>query len=133
MKIKFDNRREFHRINYYKQVSLIIVGNKYDNCQSKNLSLTGMFVTGDFPQQLAGNCLLSISQETKKEKTHLWTSGKVVWCNEEGIGLKFTSMILPNYMSLVSTLINNAKQPSIILKEFPKICPFEIKACDYQN
>jgi len=126
MKIKLENRRKFHRINFDAQVRLDCVGDQHNHCQIKNLSLTGMFVTGDFQQQQSKDCLISISHKTKSDKITLAASGTVVWGNDEGIGLKFTSMTHASYMLLVSTLINNAEQPSIVLHEFPKNSPFEI-------
>ena len=126
MNIKFENRRKFHRINFDGQVNLDFMGDRYDHFQIKNLSLSGMFVTGDFPQQQTENCLINLSLKAKSEEIHLQASVKVAWGNIEGVGLQFTSMKLDSYMSLLSTLINNAEQPSIILHEFPKSSPFEI-------
>lgn len=126
MNVKFENRRKFHRINFDGQVNLDFMGDRHDHCQIKNLSLTGMFVIGDFSQQQTENCLINISHNRESEKIHLGASGKVIWSSADGIGIKFTSMKFDSYMSLLSTLINNAEQPSIILHEFPKSCPFEI-------
>ena len=126
MNIKFENRRKFHRINFDGQVNLDFMGDRHDHCQIKNLSLSGMFVTGDFPQQQTENCFINISLKAKSEEIHLQASAKVAWGNIEGVGLQFTSMKFDSYMSLLSTLINNAEQPSIILHQFPKNSPFEI-------
>ena len=126
MTIQFENRRKFHRINFDGQVSLDFIDEIYDRCQIKNLSLTGMFVIGNFQQQQAENCSVNILHKTKSKKTKLRASAKVVWGDDEGIAFKFTSMTFENYMLLVSTLINNAEQPAIILREFPKSCPYKI-------
>ena len=126
MNIKFENRRKFHRINFDGQVNLDFMGDRHDHCQIKNLSLTGMFVTGDFSQQQTENCLINISHNRKPEKIHLGAAGKVVWNSMDGIGMKFTSMKFDSYMSLHATLIEEAEFPLVVLSEFPEICPFEI-------
>ena len=48
--------------------------------------------------------------------------------NDKGIAFKFTSMTYDSYMLLVSTLINNAEQPALILHGIPKEYPFEINS-----
>ena len=126
MNVKFENRRKFHRINFDGQVSLDFVDDIYDYCQIKNLSLTGMYVKGNFQQQQCENCSINFFDKTKSKKTNLRASAEVVWENDKGIAFKFTSMTFDSYMLLVSTLINNAEQPVIILREFPKSCPYEI-------
>ena len=126
MAIKFDNRRKFHRINFEGRVNLNFMNDSYDNCQIKNLSLTGMFVIGNFQQQQTEDCLINFFHKTKNKEINLQASAKSVWNNDEGIAFEFTSMKLDSYMSLVTTLIHEAEEPSIILQELPKNCPFDI-------
>ena len=126
MNIKFENRRRFHRINFDGQVNLDFMGDQHNHCQIKNLSLTGMFVTGNFPPPQTKSCLINISHNRKSEKIHLRASGKVVRSTVDGIGVNFTSMTLDNYMLLHATLIDEAEFPLVLLSEFPEICPFEI-------
>jgi len=118
------NRRKFHRINFDERVAFEFGEERYDGGRIKNLSLGGMFVLGSYPQQLSEK-QLDLFVTAKTGKTHLHASAKVVWGNDEGIGLKFTSMDQDSYMSLMATLINNAEQPAIILNQIPKRFPFE--------
>ena len=126
MNMNFDNRRKFHRISFDGQANLDFITNSYDRCQIRNISLTGMFVEGRFQQKQVQYCRIALFHKEKSENNCLRASGKVVWSNEEGVGLQFTAMSFENYMLLLTTLINKAEQPAIILKEFPKDCPFEI-------
>jgi len=130
MNIKSKNRRKFHRINIDGQVNLDFIDDVYKDCLIKNLSLTGMFVIGNFQQRYAENCSINIFHKTKSNNINLQASAEVVWGDDEGIAFKFTSMTFDSYMMLVSTLINNAEQPAIILREFPKNCPYEIMSND---
>ena len=127
MNMKFDNQRKFHRVNFDGMVNLKFNDDSYDCCQIKNLSLTGMFVIGNFQQQM-GNCLVKLFHKEKCGNNSLQASGEVVWSNVEGVDLKFTTMSFENYMLLQTTLINKAEHPAIILRELPKNCPFEISS-----
>lgn len=126
MNIKSNNRRKFHRIKFEGQVNLNFNNASYNYCKIKNISLTGMFVTGDFKQQQSEKCQVDLLHRTKTEEIHLQASSEVVWSNTEGVALKFTAMTHNSYMSLLTTLIHEAELPVVILHEFPKTCPFEI-------
>ena len=128
MNMKIYNRRKFHRINFDGQASLDFINGSYECCQIKNLSLTGMFVAGEFQRQHLENCRIVVFHKEKSGNNCLRASGKVVWCNDEGVGLEFTTMSFENYMLLLTTLVDKAEQPAVILREFPKNCPFEISS-----
>ena len=87
-----------------------------------------MFVTGRFKQHQAEDCHVKIFHKEKDVNNCIQALGKVVWSNDEGIGLEFTSMTFENYILLQTTISNNAEQPEIVLREFPNNYPFEISA-----
>ena len=126
MSAKVKNRRKFHRINFDGKVNLKFVDESSYCCQIQNLSLTGMFVTGNFKQLEAKHCIVELFNKETTGNKYLQASCKVIWSSDEEVRLKFTGMTFEDYMLLVATLINNANQPAIILREFPKDCPFEI-------
>lgn len=98
----------------------------YECCQIQNLSLTGLFVTGTFLRQNKKHCFLRIFHNDKTENNSILATAKVVWSNNEGVGLEFTNMTLENYELLQETLSKNTEQPENILREIPHIYPFEI-------
>ena len=126
MNTKLQNRRKFHRVELDGQVDLEFTSKSYKHCLVKNLSLTGMFVVGNFQQQRSEICYINFSHKTRSGKMQFRALGETVWFNGRGAGLKFTSMIFDSYMSLLTTLINKAEHPKIILTEFPKSYPFEV-------
>ena len=130
MDMKFQNRRKFHRINFNGKANIEIGDESYDCCQIKNLSLTGLYIAGKFEYEQAGNCLVRFIRDGDPEKVFMQVSGKIVWGNDEGAGLQFTSMKSDHYQSLVTVLINNAELPAIILSQIPQQCPFEISSTD---
>ena len=128
MNIKFDNRRKYHRVNFDGKADLDFITASHNYCQVKNLSSTGMFLLGNFQQQNLKYCRIVLFHKEKSRNNCLRASGEFVWGNAEGVGLRFTSMTFENYMLLHTTLINKTEQPAIILREFPKDCPFEISS-----
>ena len=72
------------------------------------------------------DCEIQLFHNDKSGNNSLRASAEVVWSDAGGIGLKFTNMTFENYMLLMTTLINNAELPSIVLNQFPKNSPFEI-------
>lgn len=126
--MEFDNRRKFQRININGKVNLEFTKSRFDCCKLKNLSLTGMFVKGDFKRRKLKNCHVRMYHEDTSGHNCLQATGKVVWMSDDGLGLQFTSMTFENYMLLQTTLVNYAEEPVMILREFPKDSPFEISS-----
>ena len=124
--MKHVDRRIFQRISFDGQASLDFISGSYECCKINNLSLTGMFVTGDFKLQNVTNCFVKIFHNEKTGNNCLLASAKVVWRNDVGIGLKFTAMTFENYQLLLTTLSSKAERPEIILRELPNHYPFEV-------
>ena len=66
MKMKFDDQRKFHRVNFDGRVNLKFLNYSYDYCQIKNLCLTGLFIEGNFLKRKAINCHVQIFHKDKK-------------------------------------------------------------------
>ena len=124
--MEIDNRRKFQRIKYDGKAGLKFLNFTYDCYQVKNLNLTGLFIEGNFLKNKAKNCHVQIFHKDKQGNNSLKALAKVVWKNDEGIGLKFTSMTFENYLLLQTTLINNAEESGNILRELPNTSPFFI-------
>ena len=126
MKEKNKNRRKYQRVHFKGQLSLNFGNDSYRHCQVKNISLTGMFISGCFDNRHNQRCLIQLSHNSDSEKKHIKASGKVIWNNDAGAGVEFTSMTFDSYMSLLTALVNGAEEPVIILNEFPILCPYTI-------
>lgn len=122
----FHNRRKFHRINFDGQANLKFNNGNNACCRIKDLSLTGMGVTGNFQLTQATNCQVKIFHGEKSGNNCLTVLAKIVWKKEREIGLKFKSMTLENYELLQATLSEKAEQPITIIKEFPHKYPYEV-------
>lgn len=126
MNMEFENQRKFHRIDFDGQANLKFIDGFSNCCQVKNLSLTGMYVTGNFLEYQQRNCVIKIFHREKSGNNSLQVYGEIVWSNDAGAGVRFTSMALEHYILLQTTLITNAEEPATILREFPHSYPFEV-------
>ena len=124
--MSFYNRRKFHRINFDGLASLDFIHGSYECYPIANLSLTGMLVKGKFEAKDLTNCFLTIFHNEKAADNSIQAAARVVWRNDEGIGLKFINMTLENYELLQTTLSKKAAQPVVILREVPGSYPFEV-------
>ena len=119
-------KRKFSRINFERSVNLDFFTHEYNGCQIKDLSLTGMYITGTFPQQIGELCDVILVQQGISSHLELKASARVVRVDNEGIAIEFTSMTLESNMFLQVTLLYEAHDPLAIGLEFPEDFPFEI-------
>jgi len=120
------NKRNFTRIKFERQVNLDFQDESFDSCMIKDLNLTGMFVFGTFTQQVNTTCLIILDQKGESSDLTLSATAKVVRTTEEGIAIEFKSMTFESYMFLQATLLYEAGDPISIGLEFPENCPFEV-------
>lgn len=122
----YDDSREFHRINFNTKVNLHFTKNNYPLHEITNLSLTGMFVTGNILVKKNEQCQIYSFYSEKSETKVFRALAKVVRCNNKGVALNFISMPIESYKILVTILVDNTELPEVVLYEFSKICPFDL-------
>lgn len=120
------NQRKFHRIEFAGAACIKIEEHSYDCCLIKDLSLTGLFIKGNFQKHEMENCVVRIFSDKNSDQDSVLATGKVVRVNNEGMALHFTEMTFENYLLLKSTLVENAEKSLVIMREFPDAPPFEI-------
>lgn len=120
------SKRRFIRVDIVQQARLDFEDTSYDPCQIKDLSLTGMFVSGSFNQQPGDICTIRYSQTGSSSHFYFKATAKIVRAADDGIAIDFKSMPLDSYMLLQTTLLYEALDPLEIGLELPEDCPFEI-------
>lgn len=120
-------KRRFIRIKFNGPASLEFAIRRYDIFQVENISLVGAFVRGSFQQKIGDHCVVKLFPKRMQSYLKFLSAAKVVWKNDEGIGLEFTAMSHESYMFLQATLLYEAEDPLSIGAEFPEESPFEIK------
>ena len=126
MIIEPDTGRKFPRFHCDHHANLEFISGSYDNCWIKNVSLTGMYSRWVFPQQAGEYCLVNLLQTEITTDVNFHASAKVVWKNDEGIGIEFTSMSMDHYMFLQTTLFNKVEDLFIIGQIFPENYPYKV-------
>ena len=109
-----------------QQASLEFDGVRYDSCCIKDLSLSGMFVFGDFNQKTGDECIIRYSQESTASHFQFKAKAKVTRIANDGLAIEYVSMPFDSYMLLQTTLLYEAVDPMDICLEIPENCPFEI-------
>ena len=99
-----EQKRRFARIIFQRHVSLDFLYDKYEDCQIKDLSLTGMFLLGSYHQQVGEHCVVKLFQKGEASDLALKADAKVVRLTEEGVAVDFISMTFDSYMFLQVTL-----------------------------
>jgi hypothetical protein len=105
---------------------LEFISGTYNECEIKDLSLTGMFVFGSFAQKENDKCVVHYCQKGKSTDVCLQAMAEVVRVTEDGIAIEFTEMTFDSYMYLEVVLLYEARQPLVIGLELPDDSPFRI-------
>ncbi|MCK9262502.1 MAG: PilZ domain-containing protein [Deltaproteobacteria bacterium] len=120
-------QRRYKRIHFERQVQMDFFTEMYNECQIKNISLSGMFVVGEFPHNVDDQCYVRLTQKGRNVHLTLEALAKVVRQEDEGIALHFTAMSFESLLSLEMILLHQAREGSAEngLK-LPENLPFEI-------
>lgn len=120
-------KRRHERIHFERHVQIDFFTEVYNQCHVKNISLSGMFVTGNFADILDEQCYVNLVQKGDDVYLKLEVLAKVVRQDTDGIGLQFISMSYESLMSLEMILLFQEKEKSEDAEyELPEELPFEI-------
>ena len=121
-------RRNSSRVQLNRLASLDFTTAAYEGCQVQNLSLTGMFVHGDFQQNEGDHCTVNIVQEGKHSYLSMKASTQIVRKDDNGIAIVFTSMPLESLMLLQMILHCEEEEKSFSrgIKSFDNL-PFKVQ------
>ena len=121
------NRRRFNRIQFNGQVSLSFIHDHFTDCQIKNLSLSGIYIAGNFQEQLSDTCRINFIHSAIPHENDFQALARFVRKDEEGIALEFTEMSFDSYAFLMATLVYGSEEPLVMQEEMPLKCPFTIR------
>lgn len=120
-------KRRYERIHFERQVQIDFFTELYNQCQIKNISLSGMFVAGKFPHNVEDMCYVNLVQKGENVYLRLEALAKVVRQEHDGIALHFTSMSFESLLSLEMILLYQARERTADTGiKLPKKLPFEI-------
>jgi len=120
-------KRRFVRIHFERQVQVDFFTEFYDNCQIKNLSFGGLFVSGKFPHTVDDQCYVNLAQTSKTTSLTLKALAKVIRRDDEGIALEFVSMSFESLLSLEMVILYQEREKSADTDiQLPENVPFKI-------
>lgn len=120
-------KRRHERIHFERRVQIDFFTEVYNQCRIKNISLSGMFVTGKFTHDIEDRCYVNLVQKSENVYLTLEALAKVVRKEDDGIALNFTSMSFASLLSLEIILLYQARDKSAGTEiKLPKELPFEI-------
>ena len=119
-------KRMFTRIQFSRHVSIHFQKSSYGPCSIRDLSLSGMFVSGKFKEKVGAICHLIFMQTGASSEMTLRASAKVVRADKNGIALEFTAMAHDSYMFLQTSLLYQADDPLPMGLEFPEETPYKL-------
>ncbi|RWX44988.1 hypothetical protein VU01_10342 [Candidatus Electrothrix marina] len=115
--MKSINNRRFSRVGILWAVHLEFYANKYKNFVN-NVSLSGLFVEGEFDQIIGDLCIINLKQSALYNKNIIRAVGSVSRVTEDGIALEFLSMRLDSFSFLQTTMLCKAVHPAEVSREF---------------
>ena len=122
-----EEKRRHQRIYFERQVQIDFFTEVNNQCEVKNISLSGMFVTGKFSDNVEDQCNVSLIQKGNNIYLILEALAKVVRQEDEGIALEFTSMSFESLLSLEIILLYQEREKSADTEmRLPKELPFAI-------
>ncbi|WP_339136075.1 MAG: PilZ domain-containing protein [Candidatus Electrothrix sp. GW3-4] len=112
------NKRQFTRLHIHLDANLDFGAQRYYRHAVENISLGGLYVRGDFKQQLGDICTISLNQSELDATLEIHATCSVIRSSEQGIGLEFISMKLDDFCHLQTVLLYQADDPFVLGTEF---------------
>ena len=120
-------KRQYVRIQFERQVQLDFITDIIHDCQVENISLGGMYVHGDFPENVGEQCYVNFAQRGQNTYFFLKALARVVRQTDDGVALQFVSMSFESLMSLEMVLLYQAREESEDAEmNLPEDLPFEV-------
>lgn len=113
-----DHRRHHVRVPFHATVDLDFAGQKYNGCETENLSAKGVLVLNINGRSLGDICDIDLHLTGSTENISLSIQGEVVRVIDSGIGIHFTGIDLDSYTHLRNIIYYNADDPDV-LDKFP--------------
>lgn len=120
------NRRRFSRVNLQWAARLDFGMVEYKRFVN-NVSLSGVYVEGEFHQLIGDLCIISLKQSGLFAEEAVQAVGTITRISEYGVAVEFLSMKLDSFFFLQTTLFSKAIDPRLLGREFIKNNIFELE------
>ncbi|WPD22242.1 MAG: PilZ domain-containing protein [Candidatus Electrothrix scaldis] len=120
------DRRRFSRINMQWAARLDFGVAEYKRFVD-NVSLSGLFIEGEFEQLIGDICVISLKQSFLFEEDAVQAVGYIARITDHGVAIEFFSMKLDSFFFLQAALYSKAVNPVMLGKEFLDSNIFEME------
>jgi len=112
------NRRKNSRVAFHATASLSLAGARYEQCETRDLSLKGVFVVGVHGHALGAQCDMVLCLTGTTSNLCLQMKGEVTRVEPDGLGLRFKEIDLDSFYHLKNILYYNSDNPDQLDDEF---------------
>ncbi len=111
--------RRFARVVFERTVRFSLQGVRYSGMKIRDLSISGLFVRGEFPETAVGErCCIELHETGRHSCLILHFDALVVRRDSGGIGLRFTGMTEDAYRFLQTMVLYYTDDPYGVAREF---------------
>ncbi|MBU0483708.1 MAG: PilZ domain-containing protein [Proteobacteria bacterium] len=115
---KLVNKRHNTRVPFQATVDLVFADRAYDNLETGNLSMKGVFVPNISGHQVGECCDMVLHLSGTSSDVLVKMKGKVVRVDDGGIGLGFYEIDLDSFYHLKNIVYYNSGNPDVLEDEF---------------
>jgi hypothetical protein len=119
--------RNNNRIFISRMVGVTFKNRGSKICPTKDISLSGMFIVGQFNNKVGSLCTISLHEDWANRQFVLNLSGSVTRVEKKGIAVCYTEMDLNTFYLLQTLLLYESRNPTAMGEEFTKDCSFAIR------
>jgi hypothetical protein len=111
------NRRQHSRVTFQTAIDLGFAGRRLEKCQTRDLSLKGVFVIGTDGQE-GEECEVALHLTGVSSNLTLKMRGKVVRVETGGVALRFSEIDLDSFAHLKNIIYYNTEDPDVLEEEW---------------
>lgn len=116
-------RRKNVRVAFQTTVSLRFADGEYAHCQTRDLSLKGIFIPGIVDREPGEKCHVAIFLSGASSELKINMTGDVVRKTEDGIGIHFDEMDIDSFFHLKNIVYYNSDHPDQIAEPYLETAP----------
>lgn len=116
-----DNRRKNSRVPFQATISLVFGHKAHKECETRDLSLKGIFVVGVTGHEVGEKCDAALHLVGASSDLSLSMKGEIVRINDDGVALHFLEIDLDSFYHLKNILYYNSENPDQLDEEFSSL------------
>ena len=113
-----DNRRKNSRVSFKTTATLHFAGKTYEENETQDLSLKGIFIKGITSHNKGETCDVTLHLSGDTSDVKLRMKGQIVRTEENGIAIHFHEVDIDSFFHLKNILYYNLDNPETLDKEF---------------